>query len=226
LIRAVLFDAVDTLIELREPVGESYARIARQHGVEISAWRLEDAFRRVLAQAPAMLFPDAAAADVPARERAWWRGVVRSTFLAADSAQRFRDFDTCFEDLWRHFAAAGAWRTRAGARELLHALRRRGLLTAVVSNFDARLPVLLEGLGLAPLLDAVVLPCEARALKPDAAIFATALERLGVAAPEALFVGNDAQRDLQGARAAGLRALDAGCLATLDALPIPDDEVT
>jgi putative hydrolase of the HAD superfamily len=226
LIRAVLFDAVGTLIELREPVGESYARIARRHGVEISAWRLEDAFRRALAQAPPMVFPDSAAAEVPARERQWWREVVRSTFLAADSARRFGDFEACFRDLWRHFAAPGAWRTRTGATTLLHTLQRRGRRTAVVSNFDARLPALLDGLGLAPALDAVVLPCEARALKPDAAIFTSALERLGVAAHEALFVGNDAQRDLQGARAAGLRALDVGCLATLDALRIPDEEVT
>lgn len=226
MIRAVLFDAVGTLIELREPVGETYARIAREHGVEISAWRLEDAFRRVLAQAPPMVYPEAAAADVPGREREWWGDIVRSTFLAADSAQRLRDFEACFRDLWRHFSTAPAWRARAGAGALLGALQRRGLRTAVVSNFDARLPALLEGLGLAPALDAVVLPCEARALKPDAAIFAFALERLGVAAREALFVGDDARRDLQGARSAGLRALDVGGLATLDALRIPDEEVT
>lgn len=203
-------------------MGESYARIAGGHGVEISAWRLEDAFRRVMAQAPPMVYPDAPADEVPARERDWWRSVVRSTFLAADSARRFTDFEACFEELWRHFSGAGAWAARAGAASLLERLRRRGLRTAVVSNFDARLPALLEELGLAAGLDAVVLPCEARALKPDPAIFGFALQRLGVPAGEALFVGDDARRDLAGARAAGLHAVDVASLATLDALSLPD----
>lgn len=226
MIRAVLFDAAGTLIELREPVGETYSRVAREHGVEISPWRLGDAFRRVHGRAPDMLFPSAAAADVPALERDWWREIVRATFLAADSARRFRDFEACFEALWRHFSTARAWRARPGAAALLGRLRSARLRTAVVSNFDARLPGLLEQLGLASALDAVVLPCEARALKPDPALFRCALERLGVAAAEALFVGDDLQRDLQGARDAGLRALDASGLATLESLHIPDDEVT
>ena len=211
MIRAALFDAAGTLIELREAVGESYARIALGHGLEIPAWRLEDAFRRIVAQAPPMVYPGAPAAEVPARELDWWRSVVRSTFLAADSARRFADFEACFQELWSHFSGARAWAARPGAASLLERLRRRALRTAVVSNFDARLPALLEELGLAAGLDAVVLPSEARALKPDPAIFAFALQRLGVPAGEALFVGDDARRDLAGARAAGLRA--AGELA-------------
>ena len=226
MIRAVLFDAVGTLIELREPVGESYARTARRHGVEISPWRVEDAFRRVLAQAPPMVFPDAAAGDVPARERDWWREAVRSTFLAADPTRRFRDFEACFLELWQHFSGPGAWTARQGAGALLERLQSTGLRTAVVSNFDTRLPRLLEALGLADLFDAVVLPAQVRAQKPDRAIFAFALNQLGVSAAEALFVGDDAGRDLAGARSAGLRALDVASLATLDALDIANAGVT
>lgn len=218
MIRAVLFDAAGTLIALREPVGESYSRIARVHGLEIEAWRVEDAFRRVLAQAPPMLYPHAAAAEVPGHERDWWREVVRQTFLAAGSSQPLRNLEACFAELWQHYSGSQAWAERAGAGSLLRRLRERGLQTAVVSNFDARLPELLRDLGLASQLDEIILPSQARALKPDPAIFAFALARLGVAAPEAAFVGDDLQRDIQAARAAGLRALDVNSLATLDAL--------
>ena len=93
----------------------------------------------------------------------------------------------------------------------------------MVSNFDRRLPAILEGLGIAAQLDAIVLPSDARAAKPDRRIFALALERLGVAASEALFVGDDAQDDLEGAHAAGLRAVDVTTLATLSDLRIPGD---
>jgi len=219
LIRAILLDAVGTLIGLRAPLGETYARIARRHGLTLAPWRIEDAFRRASARMPPPVFPAAAAAEVAALERSWWRGLVRSTFLAADSEKRFSDFDAFFDELWARYAKASAWQARPGARGLLGALRARGVRTAVVSNFDGRLPSILEGLGLLPLLDAVVLPSEAGAAKPDPRIFAAALARLGVAAHEALFVGDDLLRDLEGARRAGLTAVDVASLATLDELP-------
>jgi putative hydrolase of the HAD superfamily len=223
LIRAVLFDAAGTLLAPREPVGESYARLARDYGVALSAWRVGDAFRRIFKQAEPMVFPEAAPEEIPALERNWWQRIVRATFLAADSTQRFSDFDAFFERLWTRFAAPDSWLLRPGSRELLARLRARGLRTGVVSNFDRRLPKILEGLALAAQLDAIVLPSDARAAKPNRRIFALALECVGVAAAEALFVGDDAQRDLEGARAAGLQAVDATALATLSDLRIPGD---
>lgn len=212
----MLFDATDTLIELREPVGETYARVARAHGARIAPWRLGDAFARVWRRAPPLVFPGVAPEAAAPHERAWWREVVRQTFLAADSASRPDDLDACFAELFSHFAQARAWRARPGAEAALRGLRADGRATAVVSNFDRRLRGVLDGLGLGALLDTVVLPSDAGAAKPAPAIFALALERLGVAAAEALFVGDDARRDLAGARAAGLRAVT---LATLEDLP-------
>jgi putative hydrolase of the HAD superfamily len=182
-----------------------------------------DAFRRIFALAEPMVFPEAALEEIPALEREWWQRVVRATFLAADSTKRFSDFDAFFERLWARFAAPDSWLLRPGSHELLARLRARGLRTGVVSNFDRRLPEILGGLGLAAQLDAIVLPSDARAAKPDRRIFALALQRVEVAAAEALFVGDDAQRDLEGARAAGLLAVDATALATLSDLRIPGD---
>lgn len=222
MIRAVLFDATGTLIEPREPIGETYARHARAHGVEISAWRLGEAFRRVFAETQPPVFPGAPDAERSDLERGWWRDVVRRTFLAADSARRPRDFDALFEALWKHYAAATAWRERPGARALLRALRAKGVRTAVVSNFDGRLPGILDALGLSELLDALVLAGDAGVAKPQPGIFALALERLGTPAAEALFVGDHPDEDLAGARNAGLRTVDVGSLATLSDLQLPE----
>ena len=217
--RAVLFDATGTLIELREPVGETYACTAKRHGAAISAWRLGDAFSRVWRRAPPMVYPGQGREAAAAREREAWREIVRQTFLAADSAVRPDDFDACFEELFAHFARGAAWRVRRGAREALCALRDAGFAVAVVSNFDRRLPGILADLALAPLLDLVWLPSDAGVAKPDPAIFASAVRALGVSPAQAVFVGDDALRDLAGARAAGLRAVDVASLATLAALP-------
>lgn len=222
MIRAVLLDAAGTLIALREPVGESYARVAREHGVSLPAWRLEDAFGRILASAEPMVFPDAGSAEIPGLERAWWRRQVRATFRAADSSVRFGDFEAFFAALWTLFASPRAWQARPGSEALLRRLHAQGIRSAVVSNFDLRLPALLDSLGLGRWLEAVVLPSAARAAKPDPRIFAHALKALGVSPDEAVFVGDDAQRDLAGARAAGLEAIDVAGLATLDELRLPD----
>jgi putative hydrolase of the HAD superfamily len=219
LIRAVLLDAVGTLISPREPIGVTYSRVAAAHGVAIDAGRIGDAFRRVFAKAPPLVFPDAPPDEVGARERDWWHRVARSAFLAADATQRFADFDACFDELWRIFASADAWLAAPGAAEALAELRAGRRRTAVVSNFDRRLPGILAALGLAPALDACVLPADAGAAKPDPRIFRAALARLGVRAPETAFVGDDPELDLEPARALGLRAVDVASLATLRDLP-------
>jgi putative hydrolase of the HAD superfamily len=219
-VRAVLLDAVGTLIAPAEPIGETYARIARRHGLTISAWRIEDAFRRVVAATPTPVFPDAAIAEVPDRERAAWRGIVRATFRAADSAAKLDDFDACFDALFSAFAAPAAWRPRPGAEEALRALRADARTTAVVSNFDTRLHGILAGLGLRPLLDAVVLPADARAAKPDPAIYRFACARLELPPEACVAVGDDPERDHACARRAGLRVIDVGGLATLADLPV------
>ncbi len=218
-VSAVRFDAAGTLIELREPVGETYARLARPFGVELPAWRITEAFERIHRRAPPMVFPAASPEAVERAERRWWREIVRGTFLATDGTLRFSDFDAYFESLYRTFARPESWRCVAGSRQALAALRSQGLATGIVSNFDQRLPEILEGLDLAAFFDVVVLPASAGAAKPDARIFQVALERLAKRAAETVYVGDDREHDLEGARAAGLRAIDAGARATLAELP-------
>ena len=90
---------------------------------------------------------------------------------------------------------------------MLAALRGLGLGLAVVSNFDSRLPPLLDALGLAPFFDVVACSGAVGTAKPDGAIFAHALAVLGVEAHEALHVGDSRVNDYDGARAAGIEAL-------------------
>lgn len=218
-VRAVLFDAVGTLIEPVRSVGETYAVAARRHGVELPAWRLDDAFARILARAKPMVFPGLSPPEAAAQERAWWRRVVRDTYRAADQQVRFDDFEACFAELWKWYAGPEAWRERPEAGRTLRTLKAAGLATGVISNFDQRLPDLLLALGLRKDLDAVVLPAHVGAAKPDRRIFECALAALGVCAAEAVYVGDDADRDLAGARAAGVAAIHVHSLATLAALP-------
>jgi putative hydrolase of the HAD superfamily len=204
--RAVLFDAVGTLIRLREPVGVTYARLG---GGDAAA--LQAAFVSQLRARAPMAFADQPAAALQAAERAWWHELVRDVFGAAGRTLSSDSFDS----LWNHYAGGEAWVCAPGAIDLLRRLRAAGGTTAVVSNFDHRLHAVLAALALTPQLDIVVLPADAGAAKPDARIFQLALRRLGVAASDAVYVGDDPHDDHAGAAAAGLRVVDVTAVRDL-----------
>ena len=89
----------------------------------------------------------------------------------------------------------------------LRELRARGTRLVVVSNWDCSLPEWLEGAGLASLLDGTVSSAAAGEPKPGPAAFTAALALAGVAAHEALHVGDSLDADVEGARGAGIRAV-------------------
>ena len=93
------------------------------------------------------------------------------------------------------------------AAPALAQLRAAGLRLVVVSNWDCSLPEVLDGIGLGPLVDAVVMSAVVGAAKPDARIFQAALELAGCAPGEAVHVGDSPEDDQMGAIGAGLRGL-------------------
>lgn len=113
------------------------------------------------------------------------------------------------------------------AQPALAQLRERGLRLVVVSNWDCSLPGVLERIGIAPLVDAVVASAVVGAAKPDARIFRAALEHAGCKPGEALHVGDSVAADVEGAQALGIHALlldrdgggGPGSIASLAELP-------
>jgi putative hydrolase of the HAD superfamily len=91
--------------------------------------------------------------------------------------------------------------------EVVNLVKRLGdrYRLAVVSNGGSRRQRdKLRRAGLGSLLTEVVISEEVDAEKPDPGIFAAALDRVGLAASEVLFVGDDPVRDIAGADAVGL----------------------
>lgn len=209
---AIVFDATGTLIEATAPIGETYHRVALAHGVDLPAWRLEDAFHRVLALAPPR---GVDGGDVAAREvgeRAWWTEIIRQTFQATDSTARFEDFTRFADALFETYRARDAWRLRPGVADLLADLRVDGLRLAIASNFDHRLPSILEHLEIETFFEAIALPSEVGARKPDPAVFRWLAERLAVAIEDLRYVGDDAPEVLDAIRLAGPAVADVRVL--------------
>lgn len=106
----------------------------------------------------------------------------------------------------RHLWSAGDARTAVA----LERLRERGVVLGVVSNSDGRVKDALHAAGLAEYFDVVVDSSIAGVEKPDPRIFLGALEHLGVAAGDALYVGDVYEVDVVGAESAGLAAALVG----------------
>lgn len=95
-----------------------------------------------------------------------------------------------------------------GAREAVVALRARGFRIGVVTNAPARTQRLaFESSGFAPLFDAVAIAGEEGIRKPDVRLFELVLDRLGVAATEAVVVGDSFEMDMVPARKLGARCV-------------------
>jgi putative hydrolase of the HAD superfamily len=92
-------------------------------------------------------------------------------------------------------------------REVVAALGRTHRL-GIVTNFDHAPTVhdVLARDGLSGLFEVVVISGEVGWRKPHRMLFDAALERLGVRADEALFVGDNFELDVVGATQAGLAA--------------------
>lgn len=201
--QAIFFDVGDTLVHVHPSVGEVYSRLARRHGAKaepaVVQGRFEAAWSSMVAAVPRganryRVFPGG--------ETGWWREVVRRSFEGVGF-----DPEPHFQEFFDAFSGGQAWRPYPEAAAVLADLAARGLLLGVISNWDSRLPALLEALGLHRYFSTIVYSAAEDVEKPAAEIFRRAACRSGVEPARALHVGDRLEEDYRGARAAGMRAL-------------------
>lgn len=191
----IFFDAGGTLLYPEPGVGEAYSRAGHRYGIRAGPVETELAFARAYSEA-----------QVTSRyqDRGWWRDVVRRTFEQLGTCT---DPESLFEELYFHFQSPEAWRLYPEVPEVLGKLRRRGYRTGLISNWDGRLPGLLEGLDVLSGLDPVVISHHVGVEKPSPLIYDRALNEAGVSPDRALMVGDDVEADIRGAHAAGMAAI-------------------
>jgi putative hydrolase of the HAD superfamily len=90
---------------------------------------------------------------------------------------------------------------------VLAELRRRGLTIGVCSNWGWDLHAALHATGIDVLIDVAVTSARVGYRKPHGAIYESILGALGVAAPEAIFVGDSWEPDVLGPIGAGMRSV-------------------
>jgi putative hydrolase of the HAD superfamily len=183
-----------------------------------SAARLEDVFVEM-----------AAALDVPLVDYRRACAAVRSDWEAG----RFPSVEAHAEHVCRVLARAPdperiaaacasylqftrrALEPREGALQTLQHLRASGLRVGLITNCSSEVPLVWPTTLFAPLIDAAVFSCVVGLRKPDRRIYAIACERLQVEPAQCVYVGDGGSRELSGAQAVGMRAVQ---------LAVPDED--
>jgi len=106
--------------------------------------------------------------------------------------------------VYEEFGKADRWRAYDDVVPALMRLKERGHRLGIISNWDRRLSGLLDGLGIAGLLDTIVSSAEVGLHKPDPRIFQLACDRVGVQPGDAVHVGDHHYADILGASAVGM----------------------
>ncbi len=196
MLRAVLFDVDFTLSRPGPELGpDAYRRVGAAHGLDLDPDRYEAA--RLAA------FEDLRAHPELVHDEEIWvaftEDIVRGMGGDADGAR------TCAADMVRRWEIHANFHLYDDAIPVLEALRGHGLGIGLISNGQRDLEEFARHHRLD--VDIAVGSKSHGRTKPHASIFERALAALGVAALEAVMVGDSYEDDIEGARALGIRAI-------------------
>ncbi len=194
---AISFDAGQTLIDLDAAM---FARALAGLGAPIDAGAVDPAlaiawrtYDRLVAEGA--LHP--------------WHNLVSALLAELGIAEARRA--GLVADLWEQQLAANFWRRPVpGMIELVGELRAAGVRVGVLSNSEGKLAALFAEIGWGARFDTVVDSGVVGIEKPDPRIFAIAAEQLGCPLAGLIHVGDSRTADVDGAVAAGARAIGFG----------------
>jgi putative hydrolase of the HAD superfamily len=199
-VRAVVFDAVGTVIHPDPPAPQVYARVGRRFGSQLSEVVIPERFRAS--------FEEEEARD---RHEGWRtsekREVQRWRRIVAQVLDDVTDPEACFQELYRHFSLPEAWRVEPGTVTVAGELARRGLDLGLASNYDSRLRSVWAGLPALRPFRRLVISSEVGWRKPAPEFFAALCQTVGFSPGQILFIGDDPGNDYTGALAFGLQAV-------------------
>jgi len=204
-IRVILFDLDGTLRHNRPAFTDSFMDYAAQQGVNASLvqrWQTTRWTHYYWASSQELAADDRAFGGLEAE---FWTNYARRCLevlgasaevahLLAPEMHRYMSEDHQTED----------W-VPPEVPETLQALKEAGFRLGVVSNREHSYKEYLTQVGLLEYFDLALVAGEVEAWKPDPRIFEHALDQLGYAPVQAVYVGDNYYADIQGAYKAGLQ---------------------
>jgi len=201
---AVFLDVTGTLIHSPR-LAEIYSGVLERHGTLIPTSVLEELIPTVWDEMDCRVEGGVDRfGEHPGGATGWWN----------DFLQRICDYRElphpgpfAAAELYDRFGQADAWEVYPDALPALDELAAAGFRLLALSNWDPRLPLVLERLDLARYFEAIVYSAEVGFEKPHETIFRHALEEIDLSAGSVVHVGDRQLDDVEGATAVGMHAL-------------------
>ncbi len=204
MIKAVFFDFFNTLAYFDPPRDEFYAETARGLGIDVTAAQIEDAlpdadayWRQENFKSPIRQRPEKEKFEA---YEGYAMRILRNVDPPPSPQKALQMLAKAFERGFKFIAFDDSLPT-------LKDIKARGLKLGVISNIGQEIDTYCEELGFAPYLDFKVTSFEVGYDKPHPEIFRLALQRAGVSAGEAVFIGDQYEQDIKGARGVGIKPI-------------------
>lgn len=203
-IRAIFYDAGQTLVRPRPGIAEVWDFLAHQLNVDIQEGRRGE-FPDVGAFFYSRLGEDGLGSYASDRAaRTFWSEYYAHALREATPGLPREQLMSAGEAMYDWYKEPAQWAPFPDVIEALEAAKRRGLIQGVVSDWGTDLLPILHAHEITRLMDFVVASAVVGSSKPHRDIFLYALERAGVRADEAVYVGDSYLADVLGSRAVGL----------------------
>ena len=204
--RAVFFDAGETLLSPHPSFHEIFSAVLGEHGAPVDAQEVLGAFDAVAPNFIEVLGKLGTTTWSTSREisRQFWGTVYDTAF----SELGIEDGNDALKDaLYERFTRYESYRLFPDSVPAVEKIRAAGLTVGLISNFEEWLEGMLIHFEVAPLFDVMVISGKEGVEKPDPEIFRRALERTGVEARDAVYVGDHPTIDVEAAESVGMTAI-------------------
>ena len=198
--RAIFFDAGETLVHPHPSFPELFATVLAREGFPVGVDAVHAQIHHVGDRFTQAAREEELWTTSPDRSRAFWLSVY-ARFL---EGLGLPTGDGLHETLYREFTDLANYALFEDVTPTLAALRGRGAVLGVVSNYEEWLERLLEQLGVLADFDVRVISGLEGLEKPDPRIYRLAMERAGVEPEEAAFVGDSPEFDIDPPSALGM----------------------
>jgi putative hydrolase of the HAD superfamily len=198
--KTILFDCGDTLIHLNPSKEEVVSRFLRGEGISVSTDAIIKAYRII-----DFCFKQSSIKLANPKDK--------KTFLLGYNLQLLKALGLSLhaedraEKLYMKFAESRHWELFSDTEPVLASLTEHGFKCGIVANWDNGLPAILKRLSIARFFYVIISSSESQVEKPAPDIFNLALEKLGIKASEAIYIGNEYEVDVTGARSAGIEPI-------------------
>jgi putative hydrolase of the HAD superfamily len=204
-IKAILYDAGRTLVRPRPALEEVWNFLSRQLALDIPREQRERRFPDVGHFYYARLGKDGLGAyESDDRARSFWSEYFAHALAHVGVDAERPALLSAGHAVYEWYRDPSQWQLYREVKQALTRAQERGLTQGVVSDWGTDLPALLHAHELTEHLDFVVASAAVGVSKPHPEIFRFALDRAGLTASQAVYVGDSYVADVLGARNVGL----------------------